>query len=272
MSMTLGTTPDTISVTGPVTVIPTHILDACPPLPTTPDALADAVDLCTEVNDGFLAAIAPLGTAHGYPREQDGRLVQDLFPIESTSRGQVSTSSLVDLGMHTETAFHPYKPDYVVLLCLRGDPAAETTHAGIDDIVGALDETSLEVLRQPRFVTSVDESFRTHGEADTEFVITPLTGHGDTMRLVYDEVLMRGIDPESTRALAALAEAVRASTRGTVLRSGDLLIIDNHRAVHGRSRFTPRFDGTDRWLRRVMVLATPPPADHVDGHLITTTF
>lgn len=268
----MSTTLDAVTITGPITVIPTTILDACPAVPLTPSALDEAADLCPEITHRLLATIAPLGFAFGYPREQDGRLVQDLFPIEATSHRQVSTSSLVDLGMHTETAFHPYKPDHVVLLCLRGDPTAETTHAAIDDIVAALDPWALTVLRERRFVTTVDESFRTHGEADTEFVVTPITGDGDAMRLIYDEALMRGTDPEAERALAALAAAVRTSTRGTVLRTGDLLIIDNHRAVHGRSRFSPRFDGTDRWLRRVMVLRTVPPATELDGHLVTTTF
>lgn len=268
----MSSTLDAVTITGPITVIPTTILDACPAVPRTPSTLAEAADLCPEITDRLLATIAPLGFAFGYPREQDGRLVQDLFPIEATSHRQVSTSSLVDLGMHTETAFHPYKPDHVVLLCLRGDATAETTHAAIDDIVAALDPWALAVLREPRFVTTVDESFRTHGEADTEFVVTPITGDGDAMRLIYDEALMRGTDPEAERALAALTAAVRTSTRGTVLRAGDLLIIDNHRAVHGRSRFSPRFDGTDRWLRRVMVLRTTPPATELDGHLVTTTF
>ncbi len=35
------------------------------------------------------------------------------------------------------------------------------------------------------------------------------------------------------------------------LRPGDLLVLDNRRAVHARTAFTPRFDGTDRWLQRV---------------------
>lgn len=268
MSMTL----DAVSITGPITVIPTTILGACPPVPRTPSSLAEAADLCPEIRERLLATIAPLGFTFGYPREQDGRLVQDLFPIESTSHRQVSTSSLVDLGMHTETAFHPYKPDYVVLLCLRSDPTAETTHAAIDDIVAALPSWALAVLREPRFVTTVDESFLAHDETDTEFTVTPLTGEGDAMRLVYDEKLMRGTDPEAERALTALADAVRTSTRATVLRTGDLLIIDNHRAVHGRSQFSPRFDGTDRWLRRVMVLRTTPPASEIHGHLVTTSF
>jgi alpha-ketoglutarate-dependent taurine dioxygenase len=35
---------------------------------------------------------------------------------------------------------------------------------------------------------------------------------------------------------------------------GDLLCIDNRRTVHGRTSFTPRYDGFDRWLQRSFVV------------------
>lgn len=34
---------------------------------------------------------------------------------------------------------------------------------------------------------------------------------------------------------------------------GDLTLIDNDVAVHGRIPFRPRYDGTDRWLKRVLI-------------------
>jgi len=48
-----------------------------------------------------------------------------------------------------------------------------------------------------------------------------------------------------------------------VLDDGDLLVIDNDRAVHGRTAFTPRYDGTDRWLRRALVVTSLPTNDVV---------
>jgi L-asparagine oxygenase len=50
------------------------------------------------------------------------------------------------------------------------------------------------------------------------------------------------------------------------------LIIDNAVAVHGRSPFTPRFDGSDRWLQRTFVISdlAPSAADR-RGRVITTT-
>ena len=38
---------------------------------------------------------------------------------------------------------------------------------------------------------------------------------------------------------------------GIALTPGDICVIDNYKAVHGRKPFRARFDGTDRWLRRL---------------------
>jgi len=35
---------------------------------------------------------------------------------------------------------------------------------------------------------------------------------------------------------------------------GDLLCIDNRRTVHGRTAFSPRYDGFDRWIQRSFVV------------------
>jgi alpha-ketoglutarate-dependent taurine dioxygenase len=56
-----------------------------------------------------------------------------------------------------------------------------------------------------------------------------------------------------------------------VLADGDLLVIDNDRAVHGRTPFIPRYDGTDRWLKRALVV-TSLPTDDVVGRVIQTRF
>jgi L-asparagine oxygenase len=61
------------------------------------------------------------------------------------------------------------------------------------------------------------------------------------------------MDEDPQRALDLLGET--AAQVQTVLRlePGDLLVIDNNRAVHGRTRFTPRYDGLDRWLLRSFI-------------------
>ncbi|MGE0137021.1 MAG: L-asparagine oxygenase, partial [Ilumatobacteraceae bacterium] len=54
---------------------------------------------------------------------------------------------------------------------------------------------------------------------------------------------------------------------------GDLLVVDNTVAVHGRSPFLPRFDGTDRWLQRTFVVSDLlPSAAERTGRVVTTRF
>jgi alpha-ketoglutarate-dependent taurine dioxygenase len=36
-----------------------------------------------------------------------------------------------------------------------------------------------------------------------------------------------------------------------VLEAGQVIFIDNFKAVHGRRPFKAHYDGTDRWLKRV---------------------
>src|SRR5690606_2498378 len=145
-----------------------------------------------------------------------------------------STSSGVTLAFHTETAFHPHRPDFLVLLCLRGDPAAATTLCDVADLAAALPASVRAVLAEPRFGTRPDESFGGGPTAPLGPPMRVLTS-GPRPELLYDEELTRGLDAPAQAALDALASAVRECHTSTVLEAGDVLVVDNRRCVHGRS-------------------------------------
>lgn len=221
----------------------------------------------------LLTAARLLGQPVGYLPEHGGDLVQNILPTSGDATRQTSTSSRVELAFHTETAFHPHRPRYLVLLCLRGDAAAATTLCSIDDIVGELSDHHRSLLRQQRFHTRADESFG--GGADTRFLppMRVLSGDDDHPDLTFDAELTTGIDEEAQAAVHALTGLIAAHHTSVVLEAGDLLVIDNRRCVHGRSPFPARFDGTDRWLQRAFVVADlAPSADERVGRIITTTF
>jgi L-asparagine oxygenase len=186
----------------------------------------------------------------------------------------VSTSSAVTLAWHTETAFHPHKPRYLLLLCLRGDPAARTTLCSVDEVLPWLERPTVEVLFQPRFRTRPDESFLAAGSTgELGPPLAVLAGDRARPTLTFDEDLMVGTDAEAQRALDELAAAIRRTATGIVLVRGDLLVVDNHRAVHGRTPFAARFDGTDRWLQRAFVVSDLSASDGERlGRSITTRF
>jgi alpha-ketoglutarate-dependent taurine dioxygenase len=91
--------------------------------------------------------------------------------------------------------------------------------------------------------------------------------------MVFDEDLMVGTDVEAESALHALGAALAANHVAVALAASDLVILDNDVVVHGRSPFEARYDGTDRWVQRIMVVSDlAASADERVGRMITTVF
>lgn len=241
------------------------------PLGPTPNAMcpARADAPATAV---LLDAARRLGTPVGYVQEHGGEVVQNIFPLADSVGQQISTSSDVPLAFHTETAFHPHRSRFLVLLCLRGDPSAATTLCSVDAVAPLLPEDVIATLGEPRFRTGVDLSF---GRGDGWMTDpAPVIGRADdgSRTLTYDAELTEGIDAGAAAALATLADAIARTYTSVVLSAGDLLMVDNRRAVHGRSDFRARFDGTDRWLLRTFVVEDLATITQRRGHVITTRF
>lgn len=247
--------------------IPVGRLPLTPPTPTAPTGK----DRTSEF--ALLTVARRLGQPVGYQPEHGGDLVQNLVPVRGTETHQVSTSSRVALMFHTEAAFHPHRPRYLLLLCLRGDPTAVTTLASIHEVVDQLPADVVDILFEPRFRTAVDESYL-HGRLDALGAPMPvLAGARSKPSMVFDADLMVGTDGAADEALQVLGRAVSANHTGVALEPGDLLVIDNTVAVHGRTPYRPRFDGTDRWLQRAFVASdlAPSAADR-EGRVIVTRF
>jgi L-asparagine oxygenase len=247
--------------------MPVGELPLTPPSPT-------ASTVKDRISEFVLLTVARrLGQPVGYLPEHGGDLVQNLVPIAGNADRQVSTSSKVELMFHTEAAFHPHRPRYLLLLCLRGDPAALTTLSSVFEVLPHLPTSLVDTLFQPRFRTAVDESYL-HGR--TNQLSAPMSVlRGDRTRpsMVFDADLMVGVDAEADDALRALGAAVSSHQVGLALQAGDLLVVDNDVAVHGRSPYEPRFDGYDRWLQRSMAVTDlTPSADERAGRVIVTEF
>lgn len=245
-------------------------LGALPPTPERPDAAVDK-DLSTELT--VLTVARRLGQPVGYVPEHGGRIVQNIVPTQSDTDRQTSTSSRSNLMFHTETAFHPHRPRYLLLLCLRGDPSAHTTLASVHDIMDHLSDDAVATLFEPRFRTAVDVSFLAGRPNELGPARPVITGTRAEPTFVFDADLTVGIDGAAEHALAAVRTAIEHVQTSVVLQPGDLLVVDNNVAVHGRSPFIARFDGADRWLQRAFVVADlAPSAGERVGRVITTEF
>ena len=181
--------------------------------------------------------------------------MQNIVPTKASQTEQTSTSSKTNLYFHTEAAFHPYRPKWLALLCLKGDSSAHTTICNVYDIVHALPEDICDALSFPEFVTGVDISYTYSNSTSLSAPHRVLEGTPNKPRILWDWSLTQGLTDRARQALLVLKDAVRAVQSYVVLEPGDMLLIDNTILVHGRSPFKPRFDGTDRWLQRTFVLA-----------------
>ncbi|GHF94810.1 MULTISPECIES: guanitoxin biosynthesis L-enduracididine beta-hydroxylase GntD [Amycolatopsis] len=217
-----------------------------------------------------------LGEPIGWATQQDGRIMHDIFPIREHEQEQIGWGSGELLTWHTEDAFHPLRTDYLGLMCLRNPDGVETTVADIADV--RIDDDLRKVLSEPRFAILPDNSHRAENRGDpaagdgkiedlrrrsAERVeralsdpepVAILFGSPDSPYLVVDPYYMQGVlGPEEQQALDRFSAAVDAAMSGVVLSPGEICFIDNYRVVHGRKPFRARFDGTDRWLRRLNV-------------------
>ncbi|WP_405974470.1 TauD/TfdA family dioxygenase [Streptomyces sp. NBC_00988] len=192
-----------------------------------------------------------LGEVIAFREEKSGALVQNVVPVRGLESSQSNAGS-VDLEMHTENAFHPNRPDFVGLLCLRNDHSgtAGTLVSSIRRALPLVPDGARRVLTEARFVTEPPPSFRA-GDATVPHAV--LDGDPADPNIRVDFAATVALDDEGKQALEQLRDALVPASRMVVLHSGELAFIDNRLALHGRSSFVPRYDGRDRWLHRAFV-------------------
>jgi alpha-ketoglutarate-dependent taurine dioxygenase len=201
----------------------------------------------------LLQATALLGEPIGYVQESNGCIVNNFFPQQTQSRAATSDSFDTELDLHTENAFHAIQPDYLLLLCLRQDPAAEaiTYVASAERIVQRLSyQDQMFLLNEPyNFLSDYGPSEKNQ-RIDINKRQTVLYGDPDSPFLRFDPQFMEAYSDRAQSVLDRLRAIAWEVVEPVRLTRGDLLIMDNRRTAHARSPFTARFDGTDRWMQR----------------------
>jgi hypothetical protein len=246
-------------------------------VPPTPTRTGEWVRKPTVASELWLSSIAAsLGEPVGYLQEKQGRIVQDLFPTAANADKLSSESSAILLDFHTEIAFHPFMPDYLLLYGLRQDPnrEARTIFSSVRRFFHLLTPGDRDTLFSDLFLTGVDYSF---GNVEERQGAGPLVSvlYGDRLDpfLRYDLDLMAGQTPAARHALQVVRELVNDVKRDVTIEPGSLVIIDNRRAVHARSHFTAYYDGRDRWLQRMAVVRDLQASyrDRVPGSRVIAT-
>jgi L-asparagine oxygenase len=200
----------------------------------------------------YLALIGyGLGELFALSNLQNGRPVHNVLPVPGDELDKSGTSSASTLELHTEDAAHPARADYLLLECVRNHDKVPTVYSSLAQ--ADLDPAMVEVLFQPRFIMQSEPDHV--GSLGPAQQVPVLFGDPKHPYVAYDGYYLSVApgDAEAQTALAHLTACLQASATDLLLEPGDLVIIDNYRAVHGRNPFPARFDGTDRWFMRGFV-------------------
>jgi L-asparagine oxygenase len=189
-----------------------------------------------------------------YEAEGQGTLFQDIVPVKKMENEQTSNGSNTELEIHTEQAFSTLRPDVLSLSCIRGDSLAKTYILPVNFILENVNEYEREMLRLPLWKTGIDLSFKLNGnefiEGDIRGPLPIISGEINDPRVVFDQDLMFGINEESNNLIKKIIEIYYQHRNEYILQSGEIIFIDNIRALHGRSPFYPKYNGDDRFLIR----------------------
>jgi hypothetical protein len=244
------------------------------PAPPTPESAVNDVTHTTLLAKELAVILSMFCHLAGFRAESGGALLQSLLPIKADQYEQTSTGSQVELLAHTEQAFSDFRPDALGLACFRGDPNAITYLLSARTLVRRLPRYAVELLQNKMFFTGVDTSFIRGGASpEDRGPLAVLSGPLSDPVLRYDGELMYSPSREHQQALE-LVHAVYLEHRvGVALKAGDVLIIDNSRAIHGRSPFRPQWDRGDRYLARAQGHANPAATRKVrlDGSPVIET-
>ena len=227
-------------------------------LPPTIDNIDELIDRKnTYYSEFYLMMLSRfLGEPFSYRQERNGTIIHNMRPKRGNEREISSDSSEILLDLHNENIYHPVYPDYLLFCGLRKDPAgkAKTIVVSVDDFYNNISPYDIPILRSKRFRTSIDFNFgNTLAERGSGVLIQVLFGPADRPFIAYDDEYIAGIDAESQATLNRLRTLLHNTLYGFELEQGEILLLDNLRTLHGRTAFKARYDGTDRWMQRVLV-------------------
>ena len=209
-----------------------------------------------------------LGQQFGWATKQNGQIIHQILPIAGDEGKQLSSGSGVELSWHVEDGPDQERADFIILGCLRNPTFVPTklavaSHLELEaDAYGLLSEHAFDLAvdvshAQANNPSISDRSFPSADAAadTTNFRTVPvLLGNDDHKYLIFDpEYMSHGKTPEHRKALERMTDEIEKQKLEIALHPGDVLVIDNFRTVHGRSKYEARFDGYDRWLVRTMV-------------------
>lgn len=239
-------------------------------LPPTPVDGRARTGKTTFHSEFSLLGIAQLiGSPIGYRSEKGGEPIHHVIPVSGGEYTQSNEGSRSFLTYHNDSmydhsmVFNSHNPDFILLLCVRTDPAgeAQTYYADARMVWDALDPALRTILREPRFKMAAPSNFTRYlsgnpvGERVWSHPVPIFSGPERFPEIYLAANGIEAIDPVAAQALDHLQKVCNTvgSQHSINLVPGQALAINNRKGVHARSPFVASYDGRDRWLMRANI-------------------
>lgn len=204
-----------------------------------------------------------------YEGENDGRLLRNVCPRKSASKQISSHGSEFDFFPHVDNPDLPITgevgsikigrcPDTLSLLSLKHQENVFTSILRLDDVLKNFSAHEIEILTKPNFIVKRPDSFESD---DIAIKNLPLLCKVDGK--FYSRFDYHNVDSHDEKSLEVLNKFREITLNEALwtklcLTPGQVVIFNNQRTLHTRNKFTPNFDGNDRWLLRLFGVFNKP--------------
>ncbi len=192
-----------------------------------------------------------IGDLIGYSVQHNGRMINDIIPqIEYQYVDNSALGYKQKFNLHTEDAYHDFPPDFLTLFSIRNFEKAATLISELPDDINFLSD----------FSVLFDSLFKNPSNA----------GSGNIDSIIKSKPILFGVRnkpniqlntarPPYTKQsdvdlyLTNLISLLEQNVKNVILNSGDLIVINNLRCLHGRSPFEANMGIERRWLLRTLI-------------------
>lgn len=242
--------------------LPDTPTDFCP----VPDVEGTAIARVTAI--ACLAAINSATVSYG--SENEGELFVNLV-VFPPGRGKFTDKSADKMSGHTDGVAFPLRgqrdptnsriapsPDFVCLSALRNPKQVPTTVMPLDHLMDQLSQEHINELQKPQYIIGSQLTFRDGivkilGEelaVDDAQLLFPVNENW-WIRFSHSATQPAETDQQPAQeAMDALKHACAKSVIELPLQPGDIALVNNRIALHGRSEPGREFGGQTRWLLR----------------------
>lgn len=209
---------------------------------------------CT--NKNIMQFVSLIGKPISYAEE--GEMIIDIKPRqELDSKNIPSYYTSAKFELHTDMSYVDKPPAYILLMCKHQDfyKQAVSYISAINTSINYLSVLSLNELYKAQFDFLPPKHYRGYGVHTTSVLSVSDLG---TIHIRFRPDIISCSSTLAIQAIQELSKTLSAFSIPIILRTGDILILNNKTVLHSRSNFTPTYDEHDRHLKRVYISQLNP--------------